>query len=114
MLMDVVNSVVARSDVNRILEEVMNKCTWISSLREVWRLLQDDRPLQEAILKKIARQELEMKNAYVECEKNDRLESVSNLKRKERTEKMMVDLGEMMICLDITMMKELEVDEVNE
>ena len=31
------------------------------------------------------------------------------MKRKERTEKMMVDLGEMMICLDITMMKELEV-----
>ena len=27
---------------------------------------------------------------------------------------MMVDLGEMMICLDITMMKELEVQEVNE
>ena len=70
MLMDVVNSVVARSDVNSILEEVMNKCNWTSSLREVWRLLQDDQPLQEAILKKIARQELEMKNEYEECEKN--------------------------------------------
>ena len=68
-------------------------------------------------MKKIARQELEIKNASDECEKNERLEKVSNLRRKfavARAEKVMVDLGEMMSCLDITMMKELEVEGVNE
>jgi hypothetical protein len=51
MVMDLVGLVVARSEVDKVMEEVLSKCTWITSIGEVWRLLQDDQPLQEAVKK---------------------------------------------------------------
>ena len=117
IVMELVNKVVARSDVNRILEEIMKRCTWIISIGEVWRLLQDDQPLQEAIMKKIARQEADLRIAYDEIEKEERLHKVSNLKKTfvgVKAEREMVDFGEMMSCLEITMRKESRLEDYKE
>ena len=117
IVMELVNKVVARSDVNRILEEIMKRCTWIISIGEVWRLLQDDQPLQEAIMKKIARQEADLRITYDEIEKEERLHKVSNLKKtlvRVKAEREMVDFGEMMSCLEITMRKESRLEDYKE
>ena len=44
---DLVGMVVARSEVDKVIEEILSKCTWIASIGEVWRLIQDDQQLQE-------------------------------------------------------------------
>ena len=113
MVMDLVGLVVARSEVDKVMEEVLSKCTWIASIGEVWRLLQDDQPLQEAVKKKMARQELDLKVAFKEMEKDDRLQRVSYLRKEfaaARAETEMVSLEETMSCLEMTMMAQTRVE----
>ena len=113
MVKDMIGMVVARSEVDKVMEEVLSKCTWIASIGEVWRLLQDDQPLQEAVKKKMARQELDLKVAFEEMEKDDRLQRVSYLRKEfavARAETEMVSLEEMMSCLEMTMMAETRVE----
>ena len=47
MVNDLKGMSVARSEVDKVMEEVLTKCTWIAFIRDVWRLLKDDQPLQE-------------------------------------------------------------------
>ena len=46
---ELVNNVVARSAVERVLEEVLARSAWRVKLNRVWSMLVDDQPLQEAM-----------------------------------------------------------------
>ena len=52
LVMEMVDVVVARSVVSKVIEDVLSRSAWIISIEEVWRLLQDDQPLQAAVRKK--------------------------------------------------------------
>jgi hypothetical protein len=62
-------------------------------------MLEDDYPLQEVVKKKMARQELELREMVEEMAREDRKERVLEIKR-------MVSLEEMMMSLEITMSRE--------
>ena len=65
-------------------------------------------------MKKIARQEDDLRIAYDEIEKEERLHKVSNLTKTlvgVKAEREMVDFGEMMSCLEITMRKESRLED---
>ena len=46
---ELVNNVLARSAVERVLEEVVARSAWRVKLNRVWSMLVDDQPLQEAM-----------------------------------------------------------------
>ena len=54
---ELVESVVSRSVVGKLLEEVVTRSAWRTQINQVWRLLEYDQPLQDIIRKKMERQE---------------------------------------------------------
>ena len=59
MVKELVESVVSRSVVGKLLEEVVTRSAWRTQINQVWRLLEYDQPLQDIIRKKMERQEAE-------------------------------------------------------
>ena len=109
LVMEMVDVVVARSVVSKVIEDVLSRSAWIISIEEVWRLLQDDQPLQAAVRKKMDRNELEVSRAMEDIVKDDRLQKVADLRKRfhvQRAQKQMVDLGDLMDCMRITMGRE--------
>ena len=112
--MEIVDIVVARSVVGKIMEDVVSMSAWIISIEEVWKMLQDDQPLQEAIRKKKSRQVLELNRALDDISRDDRLQKGADFKKQlgvKRAERQMVDLGDLMDCLRITMGRETLINE---
>jgi hypothetical protein len=104
-----VNRVVARSAVDRVLEEVIARSAWRVKLNRLWSMLVDDQPLQEAMKIKMRRQEQELQLVVAEMAKEDRIQRVKELRVKftsRRQEPEMVDLEDLMLALDITISRE--------
>ena len=106
---ELVESVMARAAVERVLEEVISRSTWRIKINKVWSMLEDDPLLQEVVKTKMRRQEQELQLLVAEMAREDRLLVVKDLKLKfasRRLEKDMVSLEEMMLALDITISRE--------
>ena len=71
---ELVDGVSSNSAAGMILESVLRRSWWRIRLTEVWRLLEDDRNLQKAILKKIERQEKDEDYLLEVVEKEEKLE----------------------------------------
>jgi hypothetical protein len=105
MVKELVESVVSRSVVGKLLEEVVTRSAWRTQINQVWRLLEYDQPLQDIIRKKMERQEAEHRRVFEEMVRDDRVQKVEELRKKFASRRMMGEvtkLEELMQSLDIT------------
>ena len=51
IMKELVDGVVARSAVDKVIEEVIYRSQWRVRINQVWRMLEDDCPLQEVVKK---------------------------------------------------------------
>ena len=101
---EMVNSVEARSEVNKIVDMVLDRSVWRIRIFEVWSLLEEDKNLQAVVMKKILRQEKEKREEMEAMARDERIGRRVVAKRKwwaRQTEKEMVNLEEMMTCLTV-------------
>ena len=74
IMKELVDGVVVRSAVDKVLEEVFFRRQWRVKINKVWRMFEDDHPLQEFVKKKKATQELELSEMVEEMVREDRKE----------------------------------------
>ena len=109
MVKELVESVVSRSVVGKLLEEVVTRSAWRTQINQVWRLLEYDQPLQDIIRKKMERQEAEHRRVFEEMVRDDRVQKVEELRKKFASRRIMGEvtkLEELMQSLDITISRE--------
>ena len=101
---ELVDGVSSNSAAGMILESVLRRSWWRIRLTEVRRLLEDDRNLQKAILKKIERHEKDDDYLLEVVEKEDRLERKKVARErwvKDNEKRQLYNLEEMMASLSM-------------
>lgn len=66
ILGEVIGGTMATSAVGKVLDLVMQRSFWRIQVAEIWRRLEDDKELQDAIVKKVQRQEKCMTDQHKE------------------------------------------------